>query len=299
MFLRVLVLGGCLMMLCSMALFNGYPLIYPDSLSYLEQGKWAWLEWTIGGEYDWVLTRSFVYVFGVLPFHTVLSLWLLVAAQAAATLFLLRVVFRLTLRQRGDLAFALIVAGLCATTCISWYVSAVMPDFLAPLLVLCIYLMCFGWHHLGRAERVAVAVLGLLAIACHTSHLLLAAGLILSCFVMLRFVHGGWSPALRISARPALVFLLATLATIASNRAVIGRWSLTGNHPPFLLGRSIVDGPGASTSSTTETIQAWRLRALPIVSRSRPATSCGSPTGSARPPIATRSNASGGRKHKS
>jgi hypothetical protein len=104
--------------------------------------------------------------------------------------------------------------------------------------------MCFGWHHLGRAERVAVAVLGLLAIACHTTHLLLAAGLILSCFVMLRFVHGGWSPALRISARPALVFLLATLATIASNRAVIGRWSLTGNHPPFLLGRSIVDGPG-------------------------------------------------------
>lgn len=244
MILRVLVLAGCLVMLCSVAVFNRYPLIYPDSLSYLNEGAQVWQQWTAGAVYEWSSTRSFIYALSVLPFYRGLSLWLLVAAQAGATLFLLRVVFRLTVPQRGDLVFALIVAGLCATTCIAMYAAAIMPDFLAPLLVLCIYLLCFGWHCLGIATRVAVALLGVLAIACHTSHLLLAAGLTLGCFVLLRITYGRWSHALRIAARPALVILLAALATIASNRAVIGRWSLTGNHPPFLLARSLADGPG-------------------------------------------------------
>lgn len=241
---RVLVLAGCLAMLCSAALFNGYPLIYPDSLSYLEQGVWAWRQWTGEGTYEWFTTRSFAYVFTVLPFYQGLSLWLLVVAQAGATLFLLRVVYRLTLPGRSDGVFALIVAGLCATTCMAWYAGAVMPDFLAPLLVLCIYLLCFGWDRMGHATRAAVALVGGLAIACHTSHLLLAVGLAGSCLLMLRIAQGRWTPALRIAARPAVVILLAVVVTLVSNRAVIGRWSVTGNHPAFLLARSIADGPG-------------------------------------------------------
>lgn len=242
--LRVLLLAGCLMMLCSAALFNGYPLIYPDSLGYLQHGEHAWRQLTSGGTYDWWLTRSFIYAFSVLPFYTHLSLWSLVAAQAGATLFVVRLVFRLTLPRRGDVTFALIVAGLCVTTCIAWYAGAIMPDFLAPVLVLCIYLLCFGWHQLSIASRAAVFLLGSLAIACHSSHLLLAIGLTFCCFVMLRITRGKWSIAFRIAVRPALVILLATFAMVASNRAIIGRWSLAGNHPPFLLARSIADGPG-------------------------------------------------------
>lgn len=241
---RVLLLGGCLVLLCSVALFSGYPLIFPDSLGYLKQGKQAVHQLLGGPQDDWKITRSFVYGFAVLPFYMGLSLWLLIVAQASATLYLLRLVFRMTLPQRSDWVLALIIAGLCSTTCIAWYVDAIMPDFLAPLLVLCFYLLCFGWHQLSTANRVAVALLGVLAIACHTSHVLLAIGLTCWCFVMLRIAHGKWSAASRIAMRPALVILLAVLAMMVTNRAVLGRWSLTGNHPPFLLARSIADGPG-------------------------------------------------------
>lgn len=71
------------------ALFNRYPLLYPDSITYIADGRLvarALFLHELSGYYG---TRSLIYSLGILPLHCNATLWSVVALQALLTGYIL------------------------------------------------------------------------------------------------------------------------------------------------------------------------------------------------------------------
>src|SRR6185437_2221215 len=76
------------------AFYNGYPLLFSDSMSYLEGGlpvAKALFRHQFTGEYD---QRSLIYCLGILPLHWNLNAWPVVAMNGVATAYVLWLVAR-------------------------------------------------------------------------------------------------------------------------------------------------------------------------------------------------------------
>jgi hypothetical protein len=237
------VLGGTLM-LCWPAFWNGYPLLFPDSLEYLGTGHGISL--VLRGKYApaWMYTstRSEIYSLGIFLLHRSVSLWPIAAAQALFTAWVVWLVVR-SLCSQPVRVYLVIMALLSALTSMAWYASFIMPDILGPVLYLCIYLLVFSVETLRRWEVAALAALAWWSAASHATHLVLAAAL--GCLLAL-FWLADWLGMRRRGRRVLVVagILLLTAGTqIAVHARLYGRPSLFGKPPAFLMARLIGDGP--------------------------------------------------------
>jgi hypothetical protein len=227
------------------AFFNRYPLLYPDSMTYLENGSpvlRALFLHQLSGYYG---MRSFIYSLGILLFHWNATLWPIVALQAMLTACVIWLVVRSLLPQRTVFWYLSLVMILSLLTSASWFASLIMPDILGPLLYLCIYLLVFARDTLSRPERIAVAVVACWAVASHATHLMLGAGIcLLLAALWAIFRKGFMSGRLRALGEVAAIVMLAAIAQLALNSYLYGKPSLNGERPPFLTARLIADGPG-------------------------------------------------------
>lgn len=227
-------------MLCWPAFFNGYPLLYPDSTGYLTSGPSvmrALLLGEYGGGYG---NRSLLYGLTILPLHVAGTPWPIVGFHAVLTVYVLRLTLQRVARV-ADVAVLAVALVLAVATGVGWFVGAVMPDILAPLTILCVFLLGIEWHALETGQRWLVAGIALLAVAAHLSHLLLACGLTLGVASLALLARRRvWGAVGRL----AMILALATAGQIALNAHLLGQPSLTGQRPPFLLARVIADGPG-------------------------------------------------------
>jgi len=106
------------------ALWNGYPIVFADSGTYLSQAVHRYLGWD----------RPVFYSLFLLPLHLTLTTWPIVIAQALLTASVLHLLCRV-LDCRHWVLPAL--AGVLAlTSWLPWLVCQVMPDVFTPLLVL-------------------------------------------------------------------------------------------------------------------------------------------------------------------
>ena len=244
------------------ALLNRYPLIYPDSISYIGDGRGIARALFLHRPGVSAM-RSEFYSLGIFPFHWNLSPWPIVAWQALLTSWVLWLVLRSILPRRtkeGDkhvrrfiATFLTMVALLSLLTSVSWYVSLPMPDLLGSLLYLALYLLIFARTTLSRAERWGLSLLAIWAITAHSTHLMLAVGLCLLLTVLLLWPRN-WFPRGR-RLRPAssltglvqvaLLIAAAVAAQLSLHAYLYGRATLNGNHPPYLMARIVADGPGA------------------------------------------------------
>ncbi|RAI60044.1 hypothetical protein DOO78_06380 [Roseicella frigidaeris] len=209
-------------------------------------------------------------------FHLRLSLWLPMAAQGLALSWLLWLVQRVLDHDpltpvRGPVSHAsggspsgdhapgrvttgshlLLCAGLAAATAAPWFAAFLMPDWLAPALVLALFLLGFAADRLGRGERLALGLLATQAAAAHLSHLPLAAALIL----LMLAVRRAWRPALAC----ALPLLAALALLLATNLAVHGRFGISPYGAVFALARLVADGPAARTIAARCPEAGWHL----------------------------------------
>ncbi|MBX9698159.1 MAG: hypothetical protein K2X74_01925, partial [Acetobacteraceae bacterium] len=198
--------GGALLLLWP-ALANGYPLLFSDTGAFLAQ--------TLG---DWPIWDK-PYVYGPLLhlFHARVTLWGPALAQALLLSWLLWRVLRAVRPEAGGAAHLLLVAGLALFTAAPWFASQLMPDILAPALVLALFLLGWAGEALSWRARAGLSLVAIIAAAAHLAHLPIAAGLALVTLA-LRGPRAGLRCALPLGA--ALVLLLAT------NLAVHGRFAL-------------------------------------------------------------------------
>ncbi len=238
------VLAGALLMTW-LALYNRYPLLYPDSMSYMEDGPLvarALFLHQFSIDYG---GRSFLYCLGILPFHWNVTPWPIVALNALLAAYVIWLVVRsLSPRQAIARYFALLLP-LIAFTSLPWFVSLIMPDILGPVLYLSIYLLIFARKNLSRAEHRILLLISWWAVASHITHLILAAGF---CFLFLllqvfRRSLRCWFAGI---AQVALIVVFAAAAHLALHTYLYGQPSLNGERPPFLMARVLVDGPGRS-----------------------------------------------------
>jgi hypothetical protein len=226
------------------ALLNRYPILYPDSITYLADGRpvaRALFHHEFAGYYG---MRSLIYSLVIQPFHQNVTPWPVVALQAFLAAYVLWLVVRSILSRQVVSRYLLLVALLSLFTSLSWYASLVMPDILGPLLYLSIYLLVFARDTLSLPERLAVTLIAFWAVASHATHLVLAIGLCLLLVVLRLLRCPPLEHRMKAVGEIALLAVVAAASQLALHAYLYGKPSLNGDAPPFLAARVIADGPG-------------------------------------------------------
>ena len=226
------------------ALLNRYPLLYPDSIGYLQDGRPIAAALFLHRLHNFTAQRAELYSLGILPFHWNLTPWPIVALNAMLTAYVLWLVVGSIVPRNPARPYLLLVAFLSFFTSVSWFVSLPMPDLLGALLYLAIYLLIFARETLSRTDRYALALIALWSITAHATHLMLAAGL---CILLALLLALRWGPIVhrgRALAQIAALLAVAAAAQMALHAYLYGHASLDGSRPPYLMARIIADGPG-------------------------------------------------------
>jgi hypothetical protein len=237
----VAILAGALLMTWP-ALYNRYPLLYPDSMSYLEDGPLvarAVFLHRFSADYG---GRSFIYCLGILPLHWNVTSWPIVFVNGVLIAYVIWLVLRSILERHTAAGFLVLVLLLSLLTSLSWFASLIMPDILGPVLYLCLYLLLFAQETLSPAEHLTVILIAWWALASHVTHLMLATAICILWFfaLLLRRQYR----QLRGVSEVAMIVLIAVLAHLALHAYLYGKPSLNGKRLPFLMARVIADGPG-------------------------------------------------------
>src|SRR6266568_3202267 len=240
---RGAVLAGALALIWP-ALYNRFPLLYPDSMSYLEDGPLvarAVFLHKFSVDYG---GRSFIYCLGILALHWNVSAWPVVGLNAFMTSYFIWLVMRSILPRPPLKGYLVLVILLSLVTSLAWFVSLIMPDILGPVAYLCIYLLVFARETLSWVEHSTVMVIAWWAIASHVTHLMLATGMCVLFALVWVLRRQSMHSRLRAVGEVVVIVSLAVLAPLALHDYLYGRPSLNGKRLPFLMARVIADGPG-------------------------------------------------------
>ena len=229
---RLATLAASALLLVWPAFWNGYPLVFADTGTYLGQALIGYLGWD---------RPPFYSIFLLLTGWRV-SLWLPVLAQGLILAHLLSLVLRV--QGLGAPRHLLVAAAaLAVLTGLPWFAAQLIPDVFTGALVLAVWLLAFRAAALTPAERWWLLLLSTGAVAVHQSHLPLALGLALVALLLLGLARG-WRAARPAAPRLLGPPLLAALAIASVNLAGHGRFSVSPFGSVFLAARVIADGPG-------------------------------------------------------
>ena len=230
------------------AFVSGYPIVFSDTGGFLHQ--------TLGPLMLW--DKPWVYGPMLHAFHGRVSLWGPVAAQALMMSHLLWLTQRALRGAARPGAHLLLCLALAALTTAPFAVALLMPDVLAPALVLAAFLLGPGRDALTRAETAYLLLLATLAIAAHPAHLPLAAAM--AGFALLAGLprHRALADGLRVAAP----LLAAVALLLATNWAGHGRAVLSPHGATFLLARLQADGPAAAVIRSRCPDAGWYLCAF-------------------------------------
>jgi hypothetical protein len=232
------------LMMSWVGLWNGFPLLYPDSMTYLDDGRLVARAIFFNHRSAYYGIRSFFYSLVILPLHWNINPWPIVALQALLVAWLMWLTVRSLLPRHTIASYLGITFVLSLLTTLSWYVPLILPDILGPVLYLAIYLLVFAPESLSRRERWALYVIAWWCITSHATHLMLSMGLCILLAVVALCFRSTRRARLRSIAQVAAVVLVAAASQLALNAYLYGHPSLNGERPPFLAARIIADGPG-------------------------------------------------------
>ncbi len=219
--------GAATLALVAPALWNGFPLIFPDTGGYLQRPITGTL----------ALGRSAIYgLFLVLG--SPLSFWPNILAQAALIVWLTALTLRVHgLGGRSWLLLG-VTAALTVTTSLPWFTAQLMPDVLFPAGVLALYLLAFGGDDMRRGERAGLCATIAFAIASHMAFMALALGLVAALLIAAMLRH---FPAPRL-ALAGIALAGGLLLAPLSNLAITGQFAFTPGGASFLFNRLVEDG---------------------------------------------------------
>jgi uncharacterized membrane protein YoaK (UPF0700 family) len=241
------------------AFYSRFPLIFPDSLEYLDSGQFI-LHRLLGQPVPANLlfqTRSEIYAATIFLLSGGWFLWSIVLAQALLSAWILWLVVRSFVPRFPVAVYLLFAALLASVGGIAWYVSFVMPDIFGGLLYIALFLVVFVPERLVTWESVSLSVFACWAMTTHGSHLLVAG--LLACFlVLLRILRFPGLRTSRVAFAVSLV-LLAVVAQMVVHKRLYDRASVFGKPPPFLMARLIGDGPALIYLRAHCDNLAWRI----------------------------------------
>jgi len=247
--------------LCLPALVGRNPLMFSDTRSYYLGGRAAVVKvsalfWSLlgpaGARPDDIAStetaiqnaravRSIPYSLFTYGATHAVSLWLVIAVQAALTGFVLRMVFDMVRPGEPRWRFTILVMLLSLATSLSWTVSFIMPDIFTPILALCLMLLVVYWDRMSAGKRWTVLTIVAVSVEMHLTNLPIALGVLLvSAAIRVRWLWRDRVPYCLAGGALAL----GAVAMLAIGVIGFKQWTLAPQSPPFLLARSLDDGPG-------------------------------------------------------
>ncbi|GGI86537.1 hypothetical protein GCM10007973_23760 [Polymorphobacter multimanifer] len=243
---------------CAMSLWNGHPLVYEDSLAYIERP--ATVAAALGFDTQWANDRKLALLvdksgeainpaaggatvqsgrslyYGSVAWLLTLvgGLWAVVIAQAALLGIVVAMLWYRCLGLRSHGGFIGVLLGLALATSAGVFANFVMPDILAGILILSMAMLLAFWRRLSRAEAAFLFVVAVFATLSHVSHLIVAAA-VLSLAALLKLARPARlrfelpNPALGAAAAITFFGIAGTLAFGIVVKSVTGR---TPTHLP-------------------------------------------------------------------
>ncbi len=221
-------------LLLSVALWNGFPITFFDTGAYIAQG--------LGHQF--MVERSAGYSHFLWATGAAFSLWLVIGVQALMTAF---VITETTRMEAPSLPIAALLGlGVLLTigTGLPWYVGQIVPDCMTAVVALSLYLVSFHASRLGRLRTTMLVAVAAIATAAHSSHLGLAAGLVLFICLVKLIVRwrGGRNAAAPKAGMAALSFVLGLGIVLSSNFILTRDVFVSKVGSVFVFGRLLQDG---------------------------------------------------------
>lgn len=163
-----LLLVGTTLLLCAQSFYNGFPLVYSDSGTYLLHSY----------SLEPPIDRPIGYSFFIRLVTWQASSWPIVIAQSLILNLLIFFLAKAVLKDKKVWLFHLLTCiGLVAVSSLGWYTNQIMPDIFASALIL-VFFLFLQVDRLKIAPAILMGLLFFLFVFTHLSHVLLAAALI-------------------------------------------------------------------------------------------------------------------------
>lgn len=231
---RVAALLAATILLSSAAIYNGYPLVWPDTSGY------------IGLINPSLYFRSFFYNLFIFPTLLTGSLWPVVFVQSLIIAHLLQLVLRTVFSIVSTPVFLGITALLSLLSSLPWFTGLIMPDIFTPVVILSLFLLIFCPHRLELGELTYLFALTTLATAVHFTHFPLAVGLLLAGIISRLAAKYYNKLPIAYLARPFFAVALALGLLLAHSYLAYGVISISPGGYAFPLARLLADGPAVS-----------------------------------------------------
>jgi hypothetical protein len=229
------------------AFWNGYPLVFSDTGTYLSQAIERYAGWD----------RPVFYSLFLLPLHMTITTWPAIGVQALLVAHVLHLLRRTFAPGTSVWRLLPLTGALAIGSALPWFAAQLMPDVFTGLLVLVLSLLGLAHERLSRWERAWLVALATFMIASHQSHLLLAL-VLLPALLVLRH-RQGHGTVCAVALQTATPLMLAAAVLVSVNLFAFGRASLSPFGNVFLLARIIYDGPGMDVLRRDCPAAGWRL----------------------------------------
>ncbi len=213
------------------AFYNGYPLVYSDTGSYIFSGM------------DLVIPehRTIMYGLFIRFFSLNFSLWLVVFAQSLIVSYVLWHVVKVVNKTVSKRLFLIIMALFSGFTGLGWYSSQIMPDIFTVTAVCSLFLLALK-NDYKIYQKIIFSALLIFSVNAHFSNYLISILTILGLFVITRtkFIP---------KAKQELSFLLPTVILSVSivtgsliNYAIGSTFKMNQGSHVFLMGKMLDSG---------------------------------------------------------
>lgn len=173
----IFLLAGTLFLMCA-AFYNGFPIVYSDSSTYMASG--------FGLETPFDRPINYGIILRLMSFNG-LSLWSVVFFQSLAVAFLIFLLFRQISGEKKMYVYgAITILILSVCTGLPWNTGQMMPDIFTSVALISLILILRGT--ITRGERIFLHILFFLSVSFHMSHVVLFTGIILLTWLSSRFL---------------------------------------------------------------------------------------------------------------
>jgi putative flippase GtrA len=196
------------------------------------------------------------------------TLWLVAAMQSLVVAWLVLLLWRNMAPKSPAWTYYLLMAALAALTPLPLVAGFAVPDIFAAAAAMGCVLLIVYRDRLARAELAVVWLILAAAMIFHTSHFLMAAGLIVLGLIVAWFLKAPRKAVVGPAVMIAVALVIANLGMAIYGMGVRMKTGDEYRRPPFLVARVLADGPGRDylRSSCARGVE-WtlcRFRDLPL-----------------------------------
>ncbi len=221
--------GACTLLIP--AFYNGYPLVYSDTGSYLFGG----MELILPPD------RPIMYGLFVRFFSLGFSLWLAVLIQAVIVFYILWKLFVLAAKSNASKGFFIIsIALLSWFTGLGWYTSQLMPDIFTITSLGVVILLLFNKKY-TLFQNIIFGMILVFSLNTHFSNYLIVLGTIGLLFFLVWKKFPDFKTSIRFRI-PLLIAVLAIAVGSITNYAIGNTFEVSPNSHVFLMGKMLDSG---------------------------------------------------------